>query len=288
MLSLFWRHLKNSRPHFLVRVTRHRPRGLCREKAPVHALLVLATASMLVPAPPVQSSESLPSIQVYTEVRNAANIARDQQGIPYVDNPATTLTVAVLEEAGLDYDIRIVPWARIMQILDTQPNTLAYSLARTPQRETRFLWVGEIRPVEVYLFGLRSRQAELPGTIEEARDFRIGTIRSDFADQYLRGLEFPNLVHIGNNTPWLTMMERGRIDLVPFGAHGIQEYLAQRAEPQEKLLATVHLDALSTGLYLALSKQTDPAILKRLRQAYQRLVEDGTYQRIMALENTEN
>jgi len=237
--------------------------------------LLLATGAY------VQGAESLPRIQIYTEVRNAANIAANRQGQSYVDNPGTGLILALLEEAGLEYDIHLVPWARIMQTLQTQPNTLAYSLSRTAQREALFHWIGLIRPVDVYLFGLADRLPDLPDTLEQARDYRIGTIRGDFADEYFSRLRFPNLVYIGNKTPWLTMMERDRIDLVPFGVHGIKEFLEQRDQPADRLVPVVRLDALSTGLYIALSKSSDPEIQTRLKDAYQMIVADGRYESLM-------
>jgi ABC-type amino acid transport substrate-binding protein len=76
-------------------------------------------------------------------------------------------------------------------------------------------------------------------------------------------------------------MERGRIDLVPYSELAIGNYLEHQNQPPDRLLPVVELEALSTGLYFALSKHSDEAVFQRLRQAYVRMVASGEYQRIV-------
>jgi len=55
---------------------------------------------------------------------------------------ATELVAAVLEEARLDYQISIMPWARVVRAAETTPNVLVYSMVRPPEREDQFHWTG--------------------------------------------------------------------------------------------------------------------------------------------------
>ncbi|MFN3163695.1 MAG: hypothetical protein ACE37N_09490 [Pseudohongiellaceae bacterium] len=85
MLCLSRRLLKNLLRYRLHPAPTLRPRDPCAIRTPLRAWLVLVTSSQCLA---VHSAGSLPQIQVFTEVRNAANIAEDQQGVPYADSPA--------------------------------------------------------------------------------------------------------------------------------------------------------------------------------------------------------
>jgi len=223
------------------------------------------------------------TLQAYTQVRNAANLEAAADGTLRPTDVGTRLLRALMAEAGLDYQLTLAPWARNMQALKTQSNALAYSVVRTPEREDAYHWVGLVRRIDSYLYGLRERQESLPTTLEQARNYRIASIRDDAYDDLLHKLEFGEIVHINNGSPWLTLMERGRMDLIPFGEQAMADYLNQQGVAQDRVVPAVRLDTLSTGLYFALSKHTDVAIYERLRTAYLDLVANGTYERIVGV-----
>jgi polar amino acid transport system substrate-binding protein len=229
------------------------------------------------------AQKPLPEIRIFTEVRDAAETRADDQGNVWVDNPASRLLETLLVEADLGYEVAIVPWTRLIQNLENQVNTIGYPLVRTPERESRFLWLGLIRPIDNYLYGLRENAEQLPSTLVELDSYSIGTIRGDVFDQYFQSLGLTNVVRFGNGTPWLQMMERGRIDLMPFAEHGIEEYLQRHEQPVDKLVPAIRLDSLSTGLYFVMHPDSDELLVQRLQQAYASLLADGRYYEIMGL-----
>lgn len=254
----------------------------------VHRLVFRAiTAFTLAVLPclllPVFAQSSLPVIKVFTEVRDGAEVLQDKAGNNWVENPASRLLEAVLEEAGLDYTVQVLPWARLFQNLESQSNSIGYTLVRTPERESRFIWLGLIRPIDSYLYGLSERADELPASIETLDDVTLGTIRGDVYDHYFQSLELDNVIRFGNNSPWLQMMERGRIDLMPYIEQGISAYLIRQGEAVDKLVPAVRLDELSTGLYFAMNLHSDEAVVEHLRQAYEAVVAQGLYQQIMGI-----
>ncbi len=245
----------------------------------ISSKLVLAFTFTLFFCGPVFAQEV--NIMAYTQVRNSANISTDAEGNPIPIDIGTRLFQAIMAESQLPYEITIAPWARIIQYLDVQPNILAYTLVRTEEREERYHWIGLVNYIESYLYGLSDRADELPTTIDDARAYQIGSVRDDAYDNLLHSLDFPNIVHINNNAPWLALLERRRIDLVPFSDQAISEYLRQQGEAQDRLVRAVRLEELSTGLYIAMSKQSDPELVAQLRRAYRTIVENGTYETIM-------
>ena len=222
-----------------------------------------------------------PKIFAYTQVRNAANIAIDEEGRAYPVDIGSRLFHAMMVETGLEYEIEIAPWARIIQYLDTRPNIAAYTLVRTAEREDRYHWIGLVININSYLYGLSERASELPSSIEEARSSRVGSIRNDAYDNLLLGLGFSNVINIANSAPWVELLERGRLDLVPFSEQALAEYLEQQGLSADALVPMIKLDALSTGLYIAVSKQTDSVLVDRMRAAYQAIVENGVYEEVL-------
>lgn len=223
-------------------------------------------------------------LQVLAQIRNPDLASYDSEGKISIDNRASRLIEAVLEEAGIDYEYRLFPWARILQELSAHKNIIAYPIARTADRESEMRWLGQIRPVNIYLYGLRAKSAQLPASLEEARNTAIGVIREDVADDYLTKEGLTELVRVNDLANAITMLERGRFELFPFEAHGVDEMLRLNNLPSNYLVPVVKLDSISTDLYFSMSNHTDDHVRELLQSAYQRLAEDGTYKEIMGFE----
>jgi len=219
-------------------------------------------------------------LQIFTETRDASELITDENGHTRTSNTMSILIEAMLVESGLDYTSEVVPWSRMLSNLSVEPNTLAYPILRIPEREERFLWIGFLQPVDAYLYGLSSRSEQLPYSLEEARDYRIGAMRGDAFHNYFDAQGYDNLVIIGNNTPWLTMLERGRIDLMPYAQSGVENYLSRLDAPADMLEAVIRLDDLSHPLYFVMNLDSDPELVEIITRAYERVVQSGTFERI--------
>ena len=79
---------------------------------------------------------------------------------PVDDQPwrgeATRFTEAVLQRAGIGYELQYLPWRRAYRYVSSEPGVLIYPLARSEPREESFQWVGQLIPVNYYLFRLKS------------------------------------------------------------------------------------------------------------------------------------
>lgn len=207
------------------------------------ALLLLPTAS------------SQAQLQVYAEAAE-------------IDGVTNELVSAVLSEAGYEAEISVVPWTRLMHLLESEPNSLAFSMTRTPDREDRFHWIGLIRPITFKLWGLRERADELPRTLEGARDLRISALRGDVVADYLTSIGFTNLVYLSQASNTLTMLLRDRVDLMVYIETGIEDYLSERNASLDMLIPVATIDEISTGHYLVMNKDSDPALVELIEAAF--------------------
>lgn len=226
---------------------------------------------------PVTGAES--PLTVYAESSNYDNTS-------FTQDPASTFVAAVLSEAGYGIDINLVPWTRLLQSLESQHDVLAFYMTRTPDREDHYHWIGKLRPADFKLWGLRSRSDELPRTLEDAREARISAIRDDVVTNYLVAKGFSNLVYLSDNADKISLLERDRIDLIPYIESGIADYLRYRGEPETILVPVISLDEISSGHYLVMSKTSDLELVKRLQDAFQSLVQRGDLDSIMGSQST--
>ena len=87
-------------------------------------------------------------------------VAYTEEWAPYnfsangsVQGISTDILRAACQSEKLDCDIQMVPWARAYKIASSTPNTLVFTTARKPSRESEFLWVGPILPRTTWVFG---------------------------------------------------------------------------------------------------------------------------------------
>lgn len=216
-------------------------------------------------------------ISVYTEEFYPLSYA-NQNGI---SGYATELATAVLDEAGISYDINLVPWVRVIRALDGDANVLAFSMFRTKDRETKYHWVGEVIPLNYSLYGLKRKLNLLPKTLELARDTKIGVNRGDVAQSYLSSLGFSNLILVKDDERSLYMLARNRIDLFPYAEIVINAFVEHHGFEPDDFFAVLKLQEISTSAYMALSQKTDPKMVSRMQEAYKNVKMNGTYDRIM-------
>jgi len=199
---------------------------------------------------------------------------------------ATEVVKAVLEEAGEDVRIRSMPWARAYDIALNNENVLIYSVARTPQREPLFKWVGVIAPTRWYLFSLPGTEFDLK-TLDDARQYQIATVKADVGEQYLIDKGFAvgrNLQSSNKYEHNYQKLKAGRVDLWisnELNAH----YLVRQAsgDPNEVAVPQLSLDDLggADGLCMAFSRDTSDEVVERFRQALARVRADGRYDAIV-------
>ncbi len=242
------------------------PRAVSTFKALFCVLLML----------PSLGSIAAEALTAYTELEESANYSEDGQGLVPV-GPGHNVVRAVLNEAGYDMDMHVVPWPRVIHSLETEKNVVGFSMTRTPEREDRYHWIGLIRPISFKLWTLAERADEMPRTLEEATHLRVSAIRGDVVENYLISKGFDNRVYLSESANAITMLRRGRIDVMPYIESGMASYLARKNEPLGTLVPVIDLEEISTGHYIVMSKQSDPELVQSLRNAYQRVAASGYF-----------
>lgn len=189
-----------------------------------------------------------------------------------VAGAGTAFVEAVLQAAGIsEYNIAIYPWARAYDMALQQPNVLIYLLARTPERENQFKWVGEYTQAEPVLYALQGREDIVVQSIAGARPYRIGVIREDMRHRYLVENGFSRLVVSSQNLENLRKLLSGQVDLVPMPEREARVLCAEAGIDFSQLRAVMSMPDLASDLYLAFSRGTDDALVARAREGFARV-----------------
>ncbi len=216
----------------------------------------------LVQARPVVLTEDLPPLQVISKGKVVSGVAyqRAQQ---------------ILTLANVTAKPQVLPWARLYKWLETEPDVLAFSLVRTPEREAKFIWVAPLFHMELSVYSLAARNLTAT-SIEELKAGITGVKRDDVVAHYLlqRDFEFGDtLLEVKDTTDTFKLLLKQRVDYIPATPLVIQavcKTIGCKAE-DFKLNFTIH--DLPQDFYLAASLGTSAELIARLQQAAASLIE---------------
>ncbi len=197
----------------------------------------------------------------------------------YSGGEATQFAQKVLEEAGIAHELLYLPWRRAYDLGSTEPNALIFPIARTAQREDNFQWVGELIPVNYYLFRLKSRQHISVNTLDDARPYQIGVVNYHVHHEFLLSLGFTNLQPVNGNLQNLKKALLHRIDLFPLSDGGIILLCINENIDCSQFEPVLKLNEISGGLYMAFSSTTNSAVVQAARESFNRLVDNETHRK---------
>ncbi len=201
---------------------------------------------------------------------------------------STEVVEAVMNKAGLDYEMVSYPWARTYKLAAERPNSLIFSISRRPKRETTFKWIGVIVPSRHSVFALKSRTDIKIEKIDDLKKYTIGTTLGDARETYLleNGFKISDLQRVAGENANLQNYEKlklGRIDLWPM-SEAIGYYIVRKSkdDPDRQIRKVFLFEEMSKGgYYIASSLQTSDDIVKTIRETLEKFKKTTEYQQIL-------
>lgn len=194
---------------------------------------------------------------------------------------STDMLRALCAEARLKCDFRLVPWARAYRTAQQTPGTLVYTTARKPSRESDFLWLGPIVGRTTWLY-VRSSLDEGARAASDLSGLRIGVVRDEasIADLNAMGVSSSALSAQANNNDVLRLLQMGALDAMVDTELGMAWNL-QSMGMSPQVVSRRFKVSDAGAYYFALNPKTNPAIVQRLQQAYQKLQRQGRLDRMV-------
>ncbi|MFJ7796920.1 substrate-binding periplasmic protein [Pseudomonas sp. NPDC096950] len=243
-------------------------------------LLVLASASLLLingaraeesPATDlVLLTENFPP---YNMAKNGKNFAQDEN----INGIAVDIVREMFKRTDITYSLTLrFPWERIYKLALEKPGYGVFVMARLPDREKLFKWVGPIGPDDWIMLAKADSKITLE-TLDQARKYKIGAYKGDAIAETLakEGLKPIVVLRDQDNAKKLVS---GQIDLWATGDPA-GRYLA-RQDGVTGLKTVLRFN--SAELYLALNKDVPDEIVSKLQAALDQMRKEGVVDDIMA------
>lgn len=190
----------------------------------------------------------------------------------------------LIQKTSIDANIEVLPWARSYQIALERDNTLIFSMLRGKDRENKFIWVGKLFAINSYLVSLKSKGTFSINSIEDAKQYSVGSIRKDLAESYLRKHGFSegkNLYLSSDYNVLWQMLYSGRTDLA-FTNNILWRYEIEDSQlDPSQIEINYQIPDIASDLYLAASLGTDKKIINQLRKGLEEIKSNGQYQQIL-------
>jgi polar amino acid transport system substrate-binding protein len=234
-------------------------------------LLASATALSRASAPPATLlgiTENLPPLNYEDEL--------GPQGF------SVELLRLMADQAGLGLELRVLPWARAMQMAESNAHSVLFSLTRTPEREAQFQWVGPIAQRRILIYKLASRRDLKLQQLDELDGARIGVVRDSAADRSLQASGLRPGIELEQGLDDATNMRKllaGRMEYITLLDWAAAWNLRQLQLPYDTLRPVMEQDTARSYFY-GLRPDADPALVRRLQAALDRLKRDGRYERL--------
>jgi polar amino acid transport system substrate-binding protein len=243
-------------------------------------LLVLASASVLLTGAAHAADNADTSLVLLTEnfppynmAKNGKNFAQDEN----INGIAVDIVREMFKRADITYSLTLrFPWERIYKLALEKPGYGVFVMARLPDREKLFKWVGPIGPDDWIMLAKADSKISLE-TLDDARKYKIGAYKGDAIAETL-GKQGLNPIVVLRDQDNAKKLVSGQIDLWATGDPA-GRYLA-RQEGVNGLKTVLRFN--SAELYLALNKDVPDEMVAKLQAALDQLRKEGKVDEIMA------
>lgn len=216
------------------------------------------------------------TLELVTEESSLAYIHNGQ-----VAGPDVEVAKAVLAQAGItDYHISLLPWARAYDLALSGNAVMIFPIIRTPARESSFHWIGEYDRTVPALYRLRGLGKPPVATLDDARELSVAVVRDDVREHYLQANGFTRLVQTAGGSEAFRRLINGQVDLVAMSPGEVAGRCELEPFDCSAVEAALPLTEIAAGLYLALSRNTDPATVVTITKAFNTLKAQGALPRV--------
>ena len=207
-------------------------------------------------------------------------ITEEDPPFSYIQNGSltgagTAIVREIARRIGINDDILLLPWARGYKRLKSEPNVALFSTARTTERESLFQWVGPLFSIRLEFY-TRKKDARPLKSLDEARQVgAIATYKDDFREELLQSMGFTNLDSSKSPLSNIRKLMSGRVNLWFYDNIGAPQVAHEAGIAPEELESVFTFQ--EQYYYIAISKQTSPAIVAQWQSTLDEIKADGTF-----------
>jgi len=185
---------------------------------------------------------------------------------------------ALAQSAGDQVRIEQAPLLRALQVASADSDTAVFTVLRTAERESHYLWVGPLMEVETALYAGSAKAQPVLNLQQAGAVERIALPRKWLAYDYLKKQGMKNLYGVDTPEQMMKLLRLGRADLIVADTLTVAT-LAHEVGLEPNALH-YQLPLMTQGAYIAFSPRTDARLVARWQNALDEMSRDGRLQQL--------
>ncbi len=218
------------------------------------------------------------TLKAYTEEFAPFNYTRNGQHLGL----ANQILERVAQESGIRIERFSLPWLRAVQANQQEPDSIIYTMVRTPARDKQYVWVGPYDDCDLVMMRLKPRTDIVIQNLKDAERYVLGAPRGAAGIQTLQNAGF-NMKRVDTTSAeenrTVKMLFAQRFDL-SVGLLIPHIFSARELGLDASQIVPAFTLAKGYGCYFAFNPMANPNLVSQFRAAYQRLQERGEIERI--------
>jgi len=176
-----------------------------------------------------------------------------------------------LDATDISYSISAHNWSVSYNAVLRDESTCIFSIVRLPNRENKFVWIGELENFDSAIYALKSRHIKI-NTLNDAKRYKTAVLRDNFSHHYLleRGFsELKNLLLIDNfdKIDKLMTTRHNMLDFIILSKNQF-DYRSKTELKLKKLEPVYKLNTVNSPLFFACNVNMDTETVSKLRAGF--------------------
>lgn len=191
------------------------------------------------------------------------------------------LTLKNLNSTKTSKDFEVLPWSRGYSIIQSQDNTILFSMTKTAERENMFKWVGPIAPTRIAIMGLKSKGIKI-SNLKDLENYKIGVVRDDIGELLLLSSDIPkkNIKEVIKLDSNIYKLNTGRIDLISYEENVLKWNLKKQRKNISDYETLFILQ--ESEVFYAFNKNTPDYLIKQVQEAFDNVRSSPEYAKILS------
>ncbi|MFT5758714.1 MAG: polar amino acid transport system substrate-binding protein [Alteromonadaceae bacterium] len=202
-------------------------------------------------------------------------VASSHKMFQYIENgqlkgPSAQVFNMLMRKAETKANVEFYPWARALNLVLTQPNTLILSLTRTREREDDFVWLIKVNESRKAFVALKSKPEHFVKNIDQAKNKLVAVTRDSFSYKSLIGEGFTednNLYVVSTIESAIMLFKKGKVDLIYTDPEVMKNHYNDIGKESKKTVNITIVPEARRDVFIAINKQTNKQLLNQLKQA---------------------
>jgi len=199
-----------------------------------------------------------------------------------VTGSSTELVQEIMKRNNINIPITLKPWDIAYQEALRKPNTIIYSIDKSPARDGSFKWVGPIARDSSFLYARIDSDITIKN-LNEAKQYTICVYKDDTIQQYLYREGFRTLVLVEDNKAMSRMLMTGKVQLWAIGELAVKRLSEQGQSNPEQMKKVFKIS--DNDLFIGFYQNTPDKIISQFQTTLDAMKKDGSYQKIIARYN---